>query len=84
MANPYQNSVGSDAVKNKNRNDQKIKQMPAGVKRFHAPAPEHKPAYVHCEGQKIKSMPPVTHYVGGGGSSVIHPRANITGGQKIR
>lgn len=67
----------------KNRNDQKIKQMPAGVKHYLAPAPEHKPAYVHCEDQKIKSMPPVTHYVGGGGTRTMNLNTK-TFNQKIR
>lgn len=81
--NNYQNSVSGNKAMSKNRNEQKIKQMPAGVKRFHAPAPEHRAFKVGCEDQKIKKMPPVTHYVGGGGSRAISPNTRAPG-QKIR
>lgn len=67
----------------KKRGSQQIKEMPAGVKRYHSPAPEHKAMYVECEGQKIKSMPPVTHYVGGGESYKMNLNTKVFN-QKIK
>jgi len=67
----------------KNHNDQKIKKMPEGVKHYHAPAPGHRASVVPVEGQKIKSMPPVSHYVGGGETRKIKLNTKAPG-QKIR
>ena len=79
----YQYGYTRKETMHKNRQSQQIKQMPAGVKHYHAPAPEHKSFEVKCEGQKIKSMPPVSHYVGGGGSRNIMVNTK-TINQKIR
>jgi len=70
MKDQYGGAMGHGMM-HKNRNDQKIKQMPPGVKHYLAPAPEHKPVYVECERQKIKTMPIVSHFVGGGGTRNI-------------
>jgi hypothetical protein len=67
----------------KNHSSQQIKSMPEGVKHFLSPAPQHRASVVPCEGQKIKSMPPVTHYVGGGGTKKMSLNPKVVG-QKIR